>query len=469
MKIPIISGIYTDSKADFRAAYPVNMKPIVEDTGINNGYLRPVEGITAKATVCPGISRGAITWNNEHFRVMGSSIIKIDSNNVLTNYGDVGDNGEHVSLAYSFDRLAIASNEYLFYLEPDGTLTQVVDVDLGTCLDVIWIDGYFMSTDGGYLVVTELADPTLVSTTKYGSSEIDPDPIVAIKKLRNEVYAINRYTIEVFKNIGGSGFPFGRITGAQIQRGALGTHCAVVYEENLAFLGSAPGESPGVFIGKNGNSIKISTRGIDEILASYSESGLALSVMEVVNDRSHPLLWIRLSDRTLVFDGQATRTVGEAVWYIMSSGLSIDNPATYRGIDVIWCYDAWQCGDLQSSRIGILRDDISSQFGTHVPWEINTAFIYNDSKGVVINSLELVALTGRADGTPIIETSYSLDGRLWSQRRPLEIGVLGNRLKRIVWRRQGSMRNMRTQKFTGDTRAYLAIARLEAEIEALTV
>ena len=81
-----------------------------------------------------------------------------------------------------------------------------------------------MLTDGEFLIVTELNDPFSVSPLKYGSSEADPDPVKAILKLRNEPYALNRYTIEVFDNVGGEGFPFQRIEGAQTQTGkAAGT------------------------------------------------------------------------------------------------------------------------------------------------------------------------------------------------------------------------------------------------------
>lgn len=463
MQIPILSGIYTDTKADFRSAYPVNMKPIIKNTGVSEGYLRPVEGVVSTGEG-PGRSRGAINWEGVHYRVMGSKLVRVLLNGAITILGDVGDDGKHVSMVYSFDRLAIASNGNLFYLK-DDVLTQATDPDLGTCLDVVWVDGYFLSTDGEFIVNTELNDPFAVNSLKYGSSEIDPDPIVALVKLRNEIYAVNRYTIEVFNNVGGSGFPFARVNGAQIQRGALGTHCVTVYEEQLAFLGSAPGESPGVFLASNGASQKISTREIDETLALYDEGELADSVFESVNDRNHALLWIRLPDRTLVFDLQSAQVAGQPVWYSMRFGES-----AYRGIDIIWCYNDWQCGDSQSSSIGRLTDDVATQFGEHTTWEFSTSVLYNKGKGAIVHSLELVALTGRSEfgEDPVIETSYSLDGRTWSQRRPLSVGTSGDRLKRIIWRRQGHMRNMRIQRFTGDTRSYIAVARLEAELEGLS-
>jgi len=270
MQVPILNGVYTDEKLDYRIAYPINMRPIIKETGISRGYLRPIDGVR-QIGEGPGLSRGAINWNNEHYRVMGPTLCKIQEDGTVVEIGDVGDDGRQVSMAYSFDRLAIASNRNLFYLV-GNTLSQVTDTDLGAVVDMVWVDGYFMTTDGEFLVVTDLGNPFNVNPIKYAGSEIDPDPIVAVKKLRNEIYAVNRYTIEVFRNVGGAGFPFQRVTGAQIQKGALGTKCAIVYMQSIAFLGSAPGESPGIYAGSNGQANKISSREIDDLLENYTEA-----------------------------------------------------------------------------------------------------------------------------------------------------------------------------------------------------
>jgi hypothetical protein len=41
---------------------------------------------------------------------------------------------------------------------------------------MLWIDSFFMTTDGTYVIVTELSDPMQVKPLKYGSAEEDPDP-----------------------------------------------------------------------------------------------------------------------------------------------------------------------------------------------------------------------------------------------------------------------------------------------------
>ena len=49
----------------------------------------------------------------------------------------------------------------------------MTDLDLGVVLDFCWVDGYFMTTDGESLIVTELTDPMAVNPLKYGIEAIN--------------------------------------------------------------------------------------------------------------------------------------------------------------------------------------------------------------------------------------------------------------------------------------------------------
>jgi len=475
MQIPIVSGIFTDSGPDFRTAYPVNLIVTPKGSGISDAYLRPTDGIVANGTG-PGIDRGGINWNGVMYRVMGTSLVSVASDGTVTTLGDVGSGGL-VTFDYSFDVLAIASGGRLYYWIPVNTtdtlvwnptapiLRQVTDPDLGLVLDVCWIDGFFMTTDGEFLVVTELLDPMTVNPQKYGTSEIDPDPVVSLIKLRNEVYALNSNTIEVFDNVGGDLFPFQRIDGAQIQKGTLGTQANCVFVETVAFLGGGRNEAPGIYMGSSATANKISSDEVDRILLNYTEAQLSLVKLEARNDRNHQLLYVHLPDQTLVFDYAASEALKQPIWHILVStyvGLS-----QYRAKNMVWCYDRWNVGDPQSSSLGYFTNTIGSHWGQLVRWEFSTSIIYNEGNGALIHELELVALTGRVTGSPVLSTSYSLDGLSWSQTHTISAGGIGDRLKRLAWFRQGHMRNWRIQRFQGVSNAHLSFARLEAQIEPL--
>lgn len=466
VQIPILNGIYTDNGPDFRTSYPVNMVPVPKGNGISEGFLRPGDGIVGNGTG-PGIDRGGINWNGVCYRVMGSKLVTVSSTGAVSILGDVGNNGLQVTMDYSFDRLAIASNGNLFYWSPTIGLVQVTDPDLGLVLDVVWVDGYFMTTDGEFLVVTELSDPTQVNPLKYGSSEVDPDPVVALLKLRNEVYALNRNTIEVFDNVGSDLFPFQRIEGAQIEKGVIGTHGCCIYMETVAFLGSGFNEAPGIYMGANANATKISTQEIDQILLGYTEAQLALVKLEARNDKAHQHLYVHLPDRTLVFDAAATQEMSQPVWFTLTS--SITGFSRYRAQNLVWCYDKWLVGDPTNDGIGYFVDTISTHWGQTVRWEFGTTIVYNEGRGAIFSELELVGLTGRVPlgADPTISTSYSVDGETWSQQKFIKAGKTGQRQKRLVWFQQGWMRNWRIQRFQGTSDAHISCARLEAKIEAL--
>jgi hypothetical protein len=502
MQIPILNGIYTDGTPEIRTSYPVNLVPVPKVSGISNGFLRPGDGIVANGTG-PGIDRGGIEWNNICYRVMGTRLVSVSSSGAVTVLGDVGGPTTNlVTFDYSFTSLAVASGGRLYYWNSTAGLQQVTDPDLGFVIDFCWVDGYFMTTDGQYLIVTELNDSFAINPLKYGSSEADPDPILALLKLRNEVYALNRHTIEVFNNVGGDLFPFARIEGAQIQKGVIGTQACCVFVDAMAFLGGGRNEAPGIYLGVSATTTKVSTQEIDNILQRYTEAQLSTVKLESRNDKAHEHLYVHLPDQTLVYDASASRELQEQVWFVLAS--TTTGIAQYRARNIVWCYNKWLVGDPQSNAIGYLVQDTGHHWGQQVRWEFGTLIVYNESNGAIFNKLELVALTGSvavvtqvvngllqengffllqengeyillelavqnsaALGNPQISTSYSVDGRSWSQDRFISVGTTGDTKKRLAWFQQGHMRNWRIQRFRGDSSAHVSFARLEAQLEAL--
>lgn len=476
MQVPILSGIYTDEAADFRSAYPRNLIPVPKDQGISKGYLRPADGIR-QVSSGTGPDRGGINWRDHLYRVMGIELVRIESNSTITLISGVAGFDQQVTMDYSFDRLAIAAGGNLYYY--DGTTTtQVTDPDLGTVVDMIWIDGYFMTTDGEFLIVTDLNDPYSVNPLKYGSSEADPDPIVGLLKVRNEAYAVNRYTVEVFNNVGSADglFPFQRVEGAQLQRGAIATHACCVFSttagagvfiDQIAFLGSGRKEPPAVWMGLNGTTQKLSTREIDTILQNYTEDELKTVVVESRIDKNHQFLYVHLPDQCWVYDASASVAVGEPVWFQLVT--SLDGLGTYRARNLIWCYNRWNAGDPTTYAVGVLDDTISTHYGQPISWEFSTQVLYNASAGAIVHQMELVCLPGRValGADPIVSTSYSVDGETWSQERTCKAGKQGDRTARLTWLRQGFMRNMRMQRFRGTSDAHLSFARLEMNLEPL--
>lgn len=464
MQIPVLNGIYADQVADFRTAYPRNLVPVPKSQGISQGYLRPADGLTLYATG-QGQDRGGINWSGSCYRVSGSSLVKVNAGGSVDVLGALAGT-EVVAMDYSFDRLAVAAGGTLWYW--DGTaLTQVSDPDIGLVLDVVFVDGYFVTHDGTSLVVTDLNNATSVNPLRYGSSESDPDAVMRVLKVRGELIAVNRYTIEAFVNVGGNFFPFQRNPGALVSRGAIGRRAACVFEDAVAFVGGGRGEPPSVFIATNGSSAPIATQEIDTIMRGYTEVQLADVVVEAQSDKQHRRVLVHLPDKTLVYDLAASKALEQPVWYTLDSGNL--TPEQYRARGLVWCYDRYIAGDPTGPNISALTNAEAHHFGQAIGWDFGVLMLYNEGLGAIVNDLELITLPGRVamGADPTVWTSYSLDGETWSIERAVSAGRQGERNKRLQWRRQGNMNLYRTQRFRGTSDAFMSIARLEAGVEPL--
>lgn len=466
-QVSLLAGITADSGPDLRSSFPINLIPVPKDTGPSKGYLLVAPGLSQFSTTnADGTDRGAINWNGTCYRVMGEKLVSLNSAGGMTAIGGISGNTQ-ASLDYSTTHLCTVSNKKA-WLYDGTTLTQITDPDLGQVIDVVFVDGYFMFTDGTYLIVTELANPFSIDPLKYGSSEADPDPITGVLKYRGEVYALNRYTIEVFDNVGGSGFPFSRVPSGMIQKGCVGTHAKTLFADTFAWLGSARNEPCSVYMAAGGAAQKIATREVELRLKSYTEDELAAAVLEAKADEEHQHLILRLPRETLVYDLAGSLAAGQPVWFFLTSQAA--GVGAWRARNHVWCYGKWIVGDSLDGRVGYVDDTVATQYGEVVGWQFDTMLLYNEARGAIVWGLELTGTTGRAppDQDPTVFHSYTVDGVTWSTERPARMGTWGQTQQRVTWRRCGRMRNLRGERFRGASAARVAWMRLEAEFEALS-
>lgn len=460
--LPILSGIVADRGVEFRQSPPRNLEPIPIDNKIAKGQLRISAGIKQIGTG-PGLDRGGIYWNNACYRVMGAKMVRVAQDGTVTILGNLG-GSDPVRFDYSFSHLGIRSNHQL-WLYDGTTISLVTDDDLGVVVDYLWIDGYHMTTDGSVVVVTELSDPFSVLPLKYGSAEEDPDPLTGLMKVRQEVYALGRYTIQVLQNVGGSGFPFANVRGAGIPFGCVGPNAKAYYAESFAFVGSGKNEALGVYVAGQGTASKISTRMIDDALAQVTDE--TAIILEARTDRDESRLILRLPDATWAYYGSASAAFQEPVWCELGSG--VDEP--YRATCPILAGGKWIVGDTQSAAVGVLDESISTHFGEPAAWQFDVGTVYNQGKGGIVYDVELIGLPGRSDAgvDPVAFCSTTTDGETWSAEKPCGTGKAGERGKRVRWRLGRRFATFIGLRFRGYDAGMAGFAACEATIEALSV
>jgi hypothetical protein len=460
MRLPMVWGVAADSSAEFLQSLPINLEIVPVDNRVSKAQFRATSGaITLGAG--PGVDRGGINWNGRHYRVMGTSLVEVSVAGAATILGDVGGSGQ-CTFDIGFGYISIRSGDQLYYW--DGTtLTHVTDTDLGPVIDSMWIDGYNMTTDGENIIVTELNDKTSVLPLKYGSAEEDPDMVTGLIKARDEAYALGQYTIQVFQNVGGSGFPFQAVKGASIPVGCVGPTAKCLYGDSFAFVGSARDEAVGVYIAGSGSATRISSRAIDDELAKVTDP--ADIILENRTSRAERRLFVHLPGKTLVFLMNASKILGEPVWYVAQSGS--DEP--YRIRNAVICYGKTYVGDASGNLIGELSDTVGTHFGDDGDWLFDVGLLYNQGKGGIINSVELIGLPGRAPsgvhGTAWL--SMTRDGQTFSIERGIPMGARGQMSLRLQWRPHVNFRNWVGLRFRGSLAAMPGFAACEANVTPL--
>ncbi|MDT0507532.1 packaged DNA stabilization protein [Novosphingobium sp. MMS21-SN21R] len=371
----------------------------------------------------------------------------------MTDIGDVGNDYRSVGFDYGFDRLAIRSADKLFYWT-GAALIEVTDPDLGLAKDMVWSDGYYVTSDGQYIVATQLNDPTAVDPIKYGSAEEDPDMITGLLRFREEIYAFGRNTIQVFQNVGGNGFPFANVPGATIPYGCVSASAKCLVGGTFAFVGGARDEPLSVYVETGGNASRISTREIDDMLNAEGSPELIELEARVFGEERQ--LLVHLQDKTLGI-ALGTSTEGEqGAWFILNSG----RLAPYRLRRAVWCYGKHIVGDRDSAQLGVLTE-APEHFGDGADWQFDTALMFNDGKAFLVNEVELF---GQFPTVPnAVFLSMSRDAVVYS--REVSRRMMGRRDERMRWTVGARCPTLAAMRFRG--RGRYAFSRCEMTGEPL--
>ena len=448
-QLPIMAGTVVRDGA-FAASYPVNLEPRAFDSGVSKGQLVSTRGAVSVSTG-PGIDRGGIDWNGTLYRVMGSKLVSVTTAGVVTTLGDVGTDGKVCAFDYSFDRLGIRSGTSLYYWN-GTTLTLVTDPDLGAVNDLLWMNGYFLTTDGTFVVATELLDPASVEPLKYGSAEEDPDGITGILKYREELYVLGRYTIQPMDITASINFPFSPVLGATIHYGCIAPAAKCMIAGTFAFVGGAKGEPLGVFVMANGTAARISNKDIETLLAA--EPDPTLITVDARRFGEEAQLVIHLTSQSIGIALHTSSEADQGAWFTLQSGRF----APYRLRNAVLCYGSHWVGDASTAALGTLSESDTRHFGEIADWQFDTALLYS-GEDIYLSEIELIGQFPTTASAVFL--SMTRDGVAWSGE--VSRILTGRRDERVVWRPNVRFPQLGSVRFRGNSR--LAIARAEMQAE----
>jgi len=462
--ITLIKGEKIGIETDYRDAMPVNMYAVEKDILGAKGYMIGYPGLT-KLADGKGMDRGG-NYNERfktHFRVSGNKFISVAVDGTVTELGTVpGTSQARLIDLYSFNTQGIIADGRFFLYSP-GTFRQVVDPDIGSPIDGVWVDQYYFMTDGEYLFHTSLLGETIINPLMFATAEFMPDPSLGLAKTQdNKVMVFGRYSIEYFVNASTANFAFQRVATRGQKIGIVATHAKCESGGNFYITGGYRDGAVAVYNIGIGSAIKVSTREIDKILAKYSELELADMRMESRTENNVTFILIHLPEETLCFNESiATKFGKEIAWCLLKTGTG---DTIYRGINGI--LDArsgkWVYGDRLGSKIGILDNDVSTQYDTIAEWLLYTPLV--NLEGASIDELKIETIPGHTttlDATVALSITYNgvtYGGEHWMQYgAPLEYG------QNFILRRLGICNNWMGFRFRGVSKSRMAFGLMRLE------
>lgn len=459
--IPIPITFYQSPSAPFSSQRCINWIPVVaEGPALNTAMLMQPRGIKEFTNTLVSKGRGSENLNGVAFYINGNSLISTSSTGVITNHGFIPGVGR-VSVAVSKRHLVIVipGNSAYVFDNKTNTLSKITDPDFITSDTVVFKDTFFVfsATGGEVFFHSELNDPLDFGALDFGASEISPDPIVALHVNHNELFVLNRDTIELFQNIGGSGFIFQRIQGANIQKGCHAKHSLLQFDNSFCFVGGDKNELSSIWkVVGSASAQKISTDAVDDSIQEFTREEIEKSFSMTYTERGQTLALftfesVRIPSKTFVYNATASALSGMKVWFEFQSGFE-DNK--FQVATIMSIYGKLLVSDLNTGLIGELDKKTLSYYGTNIFRHAVTQPFSQDGTPLFVGEVEAtfesgVGLTTGNGSVPTVRMSISDNGgRSFFGNFKRKIGRIGEYNHRTIWRQQGRIPVSRMMSFT---------------------
>lgn len=442
--LPIGEGFYESRFLPLSAQECINYYVgIPQATALSERILVGTPGIPLIATTGTTLqsNRGAWVKNGIPYFVNGDALYRLnkaDGVYSVTELGTVEGTGR-VSMADNGTQLMILvpDGKGYIYNEDAGTpFQEITDSDLfasGNPQVVKFVDGYFAcTTDSKKWIVSDLGDGLSWNALFFGSAESDPDDIVAIAILSNQVFILGSVTSEGQENVGGAGFPFQR-NNVFLDKGCAAPFAVVNSNKTFFMLGKGLNETPAVWQYDGNDYAKVSTDAMDAVIARYTEAEIGDVFAFAYAADGAFFVCFTFPDRTFTFN-QTTGVWCEQKTY--NDGI----PTRWRVNSVVTAYGLTLVADAVDGRIGYLDFDHNYEYDDSIIRIWTTQPFASGGNDVIIPQLELTMEAGSGNDdveNPVVSLAISENGKTFNYERVRAIGKKGEYGRRIFWRKNG--------------------------------
>lgn len=479
VKLPIPLGFYQSESLPLDAQRCINWIPTIpQNEALNNRALIQRPGLKELGNTNLGACRGGRVMGGVPFFVQGNTLISFLSSGEPTVHGKITGSAR-VVMADNGTKLVIVVPGSDTFVWDGTTLFKITDVDFQVSDTVSFYRGFFVFTtsNGKQLFVSNLNAPLTFDALDFGSAEGDPDRIITQILDHDELSIIGERTTEIFKLVGGTGFPLQIIPGAYTEKGAHTKYGVLKFDNTYLFIGGGVNEKTAVWRQVNSSqSVKISTDAIDNaiqkftkeeiedaFMMNYSSKGQLLAIITINSDR--------IPGKTFVYQGTASQLAGVQIWFELQTGVT---DAAWRANTILDAYGRLFVGDAVTGIIGEISNDTLDEYGAPIYREMTSSPFGQNLKVIFTGEFEATFQSGTGltlgqGSDPIVRMSFSDDGgRTFSSEFSRSLGKIGEYEHRSIWRRQGRIPVSRMIRLTITDPVVANLIRMSATPEAGT-
>ena len=390
--------------------------------------------------------RGLIPFpgNSLLYGVHRDTFYSINNAGVVSSLGTIGTTSGRVDMCDDGTNIQVVDGSEIYTYDtstPATPIAAVADADRPTSPNTCIVQAGRTITDEdgtGQFKGSSAYAPGTWDALDFATAESNPDNVVRVLNNRGTVVLMGDSTIEFWSNVGGSGFPYAKIIGADSETGIAARWSVGPLLGAYAFL--AKNKEGQVFVGVlNGYRVdRISNFEFDHIINGYSSVADATGFGYALG--GHPMYQLNFQSEGKSWLYDATTRY----W----SELRYGTDARHRGEIAVDFINKTIIADYENGKLYRLDSDVYTDNEEPIYTVLRGRHIASKKRNVRIASIELgiEAGVGTATGqgsSPVAALRLSKDGgHTFGTSNYAPMGAVGEYTKRCIWRRLGVGRDI---------------------------
>lgn len=395
------------------------------------------------------INQGASPWRGLHsfpknsllYGVNGSNFYSINNAGTITSLGTISTSSGHVDMSDDGQYIVIVDGQEIYTYDTDTPATPIAavsDADRPASPNTCILQAGRILTDEnntGQFKGGALYDPTTWSALDFATAEQSPDRLIRIINYRGSVALMGDITIEFWQNVGGSGFPYTKIQGADIEYGLAARWSVGQFAGTYAFL--ANNREGQVFIAAfDGYGVpkRISNFELEHLINNYASYSDATGFGYFWG--GHPMYQINfpIAGKSWLYDGSTQ------YWSELQYGAS----GRHRAEKAVGFLEHTIVSDYSNGNLYKLKDALYTDNGEAIHTILRGRHIFKDKNKVRFTRLEIGMEPGvGTTNDPQMMLRLSKDGgHSWGTQRFAPMGNAGEYTTRAIFRNMGSGRDI---------------------------